>query len=73
MKDCYDLSLCPELMFENVETLWGKMSHNKNTFLICVLYRPPSANDSYFNDILDMIAKATVKGTGLHPARGLEL
>ena len=30
--------------------------------LICVLYRPPSANDSYFNDILDMIEKATVNG-----------
>ena len=26
------------------------------------LYRPPSANDSYFNDILDMIEKATVNG-----------
>ena len=60
--DCYDFSLCPELMFENVETLWGKMSHDKNTFSICVLYRSPSENDSYFNDILDMIEKATVNG-----------
>ena len=62
VKDCYDFSLCAELMFENVETLWGKMTYNKNTFLLCVLYRPPSANDSYFNDILDMIEKTTVNG-----------
>ena len=40
----------------------GRNKLQQKYILPCVLYRPPSANDSYFNDILDMIEKATVKG-----------
>ena len=40
----------------------GQNKLQQKYILPCVLYRPPSANDSYFNDILDMIEKATVKG-----------
>ena len=50
------------IKIQNLLYIIYKMSHNKYTFLICVLYRPPSANESYFNDILDMIEKATANG-----------
>ena len=48
-------------MFNDVEALWGELNVDSGTLLISVIYLPPSRGSSYFNDILDMIEKASNK------------
>ena len=39
----------------DVESYWGILKFKKNEFLVCSMYRPPSADTDYFDDILDQI------------------
>ena len=57
MKNAYDFTVCHDLMFNDVEALWGELNVGSKIVPILVIYRPPSKGFSYFNDILDMIEK----------------
>ena len=48
-------------MFNDVDALWGELNVDSKKILISVIYRPPSKGSFYFDDILDMIEKASNK------------
>ena len=55
-------TVCHDLMFDDVEALWGVLNLDSKRLLISVIYRPPSRGSSYFDDIVDMlIEKASNK------------
>ena len=61
VKNEHNFTVCHDLMFDDVEALWGELNVDSQKLLISVIYRPPSMGSSYFNDILDMIEKASNK------------
>ena len=61
VKNEHNFTVCYDLVFDDVEALWGELNVDSQKLLISVIYRPPSMGSSYFNDILDVIEKASNK------------
>ena len=50
-----------DLMFDDVEALWGELKLDSRSLLISVIYQPPSSGSIYFESLLDMIKNASKK------------
>ena len=50
-----------DLMFDDVEALWGELKLDSRSLFISVIYRPPSSGSIYFESLLDMIENASKK------------
>ena len=73
VKNDYTFTVSNDLMFDDVEALWGELKLDSRSLLISVIYRPPSSGSSHFNYLLDMIENATKKKTGYNNIRRPEL
>ena len=66
IKENLDYKERADLCVETIEATWIELKLTSNTsMLLCCLYRPPSAKNEYFNDMLDMFEKAYVENSEL--------
>ena len=65
VKNEYAFTVCHDLMFNDVEALWGVLNLDSKRLLISAIYRPPSRGSSYFNYTFVMIEKASNKESNM--------